>query len=120
MVGRAVSLTLEKKPAQPGEATFKVRDLTVVDHNGQHVVDGLSFDIAKGEVLAIAGVQGNGQTELTEAILGVQQHVTGSIVLDGVELLGKSVKQVLSAGVGFVLRTARSTAWWERSPFPRT
>lgn len=102
MVGRAVSLTLEKKPAQPGEATFKVRDLTVVDHNGQHVVDGLSFDIAKGEVLAIAGVQGNGQTELTEAILGVQQHVTGSIILDDVELLGKSVKQVLSAGVGFV------------------
>jgi simple sugar transport system ATP-binding protein len=102
MVGRAVSLTLEKRPAQPGEATFKVRDLTVVDHNGQHVVDGLSFDIAKGEVLAIAGVQGNGQTELTEAILGVQPHVTGSIVLDDVELLGKSVKQVLSAGVGFV------------------
>ncbi|WP_423183980.1 ABC transporter ATP-binding protein [Arthrobacter sp. NyZ413] len=102
MVGRSVSLTLEKKPAEPGDATFKVRDLVVVDQNSQHVVDGLSFDISQGEVLAIAGVQGNGQTELTEAILGIQPHVTGSITLDGVELLGKSVKQVLSAGVGFV------------------
>ncbi|MEZ2389853.1 ABC transporter ATP-binding protein [bacterium RCC_150] len=102
MVGRAVSLTLDKMPAAPGEVTFKVRGLTVIDPNGQHVVDDLSFDIAKGEVLAVAGVQGNGQTELTEAILGIQAHVTGSITLDGEELLGRSVKQVLSAGVGFV------------------
>lgn len=102
MVGRAVSLTLDKAAAKTGEVTFKVRNLTVTDHNGQHVVDDLSFDIAKGEVLAIAGVQGNGQTELTEAILGVQPHVAGSITLDGEELLGKSVKHVLGAGVGFV------------------
>ncbi|MGN8129810.1 ABC transporter ATP-binding protein [Paenarthrobacter sp. 22069] len=102
MVGRTVSLTLDKAPARTGDVTFKVNHLTVTDHNGQHVVDDLSFDIAKGEVLAIAGVQGNGQTELTEAILGVQPHVTGSITLDGEELLGKSVKHVLGAGVGFV------------------
>ncbi len=102
MVGRTVSLTLDKAPAKTGDVTFKVRNLTVTDHNGQHVVDDLSFDIAKGEVLAIAGVQGNGQTELTEAILGVQPHVAGSITLDGEELLGKSVKHVLGAGVGFV------------------
>ena len=102
MVGRTVSLTLDKAPARTGDVTFNVNHLTVTDHNGQHVVDDLSFDIAKGEVLAIAGVQGNGQTELTEAILGVQPHVTGSITLDGEELLGKSVKHVLGAGVGFV------------------
>jgi ABC-type uncharacterized transport system ATPase subunit len=102
MVGRTVSLTLDKAPAKTGDVTFKVRNLTVTNHNGQHVVDDLSFDIAKGEVLAIAGVQGNGQTELTEAILGVQPHVAGSITLDGEELLGKSVKHVLGAGVGFV------------------
>jgi simple sugar transport system ATP-binding protein len=102
MVGRTVSLTLDKAPARTGDVTFKVNHLTVTDHNGQHVVDDLSFNIAKGEVLAIAGVQGNGQTELTEAILGVQPHVTGSITLDGEELLGKSVKHVLGAGVGFV------------------
>ena len=70
--------------------------------NGHHIVDGISFSIARGEILAVAGVQGNGQTELTEAILGLQERVSGSILLDGKELLGRSVKQVLHAGVGFV------------------
>jgi general nucleoside transport system ATP-binding protein len=58
--------------------------------------------VRAGEVLAIAGVQGNGQTELTEALLGLQQHVTGSITLDGQNITGKSVKHILEAGVGFV------------------
>jgi general nucleoside transport system ATP-binding protein len=102
MVGRAVSLNLDKAPAQPKEKTFEVSDLTVIAPNGQHVVDGLTFDIARGEILAVAGVQGNGQTELTEAILGLQDRVSGSIRLDGKELLGRSVKEVLRAGVGFV------------------
>ncbi|MHA7263640.1 ABC transporter ATP-binding protein [Arthrobacter sp. TMN-37] len=102
MVGRSVNLTLQKAPAAPGEVTFKVRDLTVRAANGQHVVDGLSFDIAKGEILAIAGVQGNGQTELTEAIMGLQDHVSGSITLHGEELVGRSVRDVIKEGVGFV------------------
>lgn len=102
MVGRAVSLTLDKAPAKPQEKTFQVKDLTVIAPSGQHVVDGLSFDIARGEILAVAGVQGNGQTELTEAILGLQERVHGSIMLDGEELLGRSVKDVLNSGVGFV------------------
>ena len=102
MVGRAVSLTLDKAPAKPQETTFEVKDLTVIAPSGQHVVDGISFGIARGEILAIAGVQGNGQTELTEAILGLHDRVHGSIVLDGEELLGRSVKNVLNAGVGFV------------------
>lgn len=102
MVGRAVSLTLDKAPAQPQETTFEVKDLTVIAPNGHHTVDGISFSIARGEILAVAGVQGNGQTELTEAILGLQERVSGSILLDGKELLGRSVKEVLHAGVGFV------------------
>ena len=102
MVGRAVSLTLDKAPAQPQETTFEVRNLTVIAPNGHHTVDGISFSIARGEILAVAGVQGNGQTELTEAILGLQERVEGSILLDGKELVGRSVKEVLRAGVGFV------------------
>ncbi|WP_433876346.1 ABC transporter ATP-binding protein [Sinomonas atrocyanea] len=102
MVGRPVILTLDKAPAEPKDTTFSVRDLTVVAPNGQRVVDGVSFDIAQGEILAVAGVQGNGQTELTEAILGLAKHATGSVVLDGKELLGRSVKHILEAGVGFV------------------
>ena len=62
----------------------------------------MSFTIKRGEVLAVAGVQGNGQTELTEALLGLQDHVTGSIKLDGHELVGRSVRKILDAGVGFV------------------
>ena len=88
MVGRPVSLSLNKAPAQPKETTFVVENLTVRAANGTNVVDGISFDIAQGEILAVAGVQGNGQTELTEAILGVQEHVTGSVTLDGKQLLG--------------------------------
>jgi ABC-type uncharacterized transport system ATPase subunit len=102
MVGRAVSLTLDKAPATPQETTFRVQDLTVIAPSGQHVVDGISFDIARGEILAVAGVQGNGQTELTEAILGLQDRVSGSILLDGEELVGRNVKDVLNSGVGFV------------------
>ncbi|MEZ2372222.1 ABC transporter ATP-binding protein [Arthrobacter sp. RCC_34] len=102
MVGRPVSLTLNKEPANPGKTTFSIRDLTVLAPNGQRVVDGIDLDIAEGEILAVAGVQGNGQTELTEAILGLQDHVAGSITLDGKELLGRNVKEVLHAGVGFV------------------
>ncbi|MBF4993101.1 ABC transporter ATP-binding protein [Arthrobacter gandavensis] len=102
MVGRSVSLNLQKEPAQPGAATFQVRDLVVLSDTGQAVVDHISFEIAKGEILAVAGVQGNGQTELTEAIMGLQEHVTGSIALDGEELVGKRVAQIIDAGVGFV------------------
>ncbi|MDP5227441.1 MULTISPECIES: ABC transporter ATP-binding protein [Arthrobacter] len=102
MVGRPVNLSLGKAPAQPGDTTFRIRGLTVLASNGQRVVDGLDLEIAEGEILAVAGVQGNGQTELTEAILGLHEHVSGSITLDGKELVGRSVKEVLRAGVGFV------------------
>ncbi|MGM0929878.1 MAG: ABC transporter ATP-binding protein [Actinomycetota bacterium] len=102
MVGRAVSLTLNKEAAQPGEETFTVSDLTVLSPTGQRVVDGISFGISRGEIMAVAGVQGNGQTELTEAILGLQEHVSGSIRLEGHELVGKRTKDIIGAGVGFV------------------
>src|SRR5690606_12093454 len=102
MVGRAVELTIAKEPAQPGEDAFVITDLSVIDRLNQYVVKDVSLTVRAGEILAIAGVQGNGQTELTEAILGIQPRATGSIKLDGVELLGKSVRRVIDAGVGFV------------------
>ncbi|HTE60889.1 MAG TPA: ABC transporter ATP-binding protein, partial [Solirubrobacteraceae bacterium] len=102
MVGREVELTVEKSPAKPGEVALRVHDLHVRSNNGLPVLDGVSFDVRAGEILAIAGVQGNGQTELTEALLGIQPRVTGSITLDGKPLLGRSVYRVLDAGVGFV------------------
>jgi general nucleoside transport system ATP-binding protein len=102
MVGRPVELTVRKGPPKLGEEGLVVEDLRVIDALGHVHVDNLSFSIKRGEVLAVAGVQGNGQTELTEALLGLQTHVTGSIRLDGHELVGRSVRKILDAGVGFI------------------
>ena len=102
MVGRSVSLTVSKEQATPGAAALVVKDLSVIDPIGQLVVNNVSFEVRAGEILAIAGVQGNGQTELTEAIIGLQPRVQGEILLDGVPIQGHSVRKVLDAGVGFV------------------
>ncbi len=102
MVGRAVDLTVDKAPAIPGDAALVVANLNVLDAHGQVLVNNVSFEVHKGEILAIAGVQGNGQTELTEALMGLQPRVSGEITLDGKSLRGHSVRQVLEAGVGFV------------------
>lgn len=102
MVGRAVELTVHKDAPKVAEGGLDVRDLRVVTANGTVVVDNVTFQARPGEVVAIAGVQGNGQTELVEAIVGLAERVTGSISLDGVELVGKSVRGILDEGVGFV------------------
>ncbi|MEI3866004.1 ABC transporter ATP-binding protein [Microbacterium sp. CCNWLW134] len=102
MVGRAVELTVHKEPAQPAPGGLVVDNLRVLDDHDQIVVDGVSFEVRPGEILAIAGVQGNGQTELTEAIIGLQRKVSGSIRLNDRELTGKSVKHIIDEGVGFV------------------
>lgn len=102
MVGRSVALGLAKDAARRGEETFRVAGLTVTSATGQAVVDDVSFSVAQGEILAIAGVQGNGQTELAEAILGLHPVAAGSMTLEGRELVGLSPAKVLRAGVGFV------------------
>ncbi|HEY9423768.1 MAG TPA: ATP-binding cassette domain-containing protein, partial [Microterricola sp.] len=102
MVGRAVELTVHKNPPELRGAALSVTNLSVIDPLGQLVVNDVSFEVQRGEILAIAGVQGNGQTELSEAIVGLQPRVTGSIVLDGKEISTLSVRRILDAGVGFV------------------
>lgn len=101
MVGREVSLSVQKQPAQVAQETLVVKDLTVVADNGVTLLDDLSLSVAQGEILAIAGVQGNGQVEFVEALLGLRKS-SGSIRLEGQELVGRSVSQVLESGVGFV------------------
>ena len=102
MVGRDVSLTVDKMPADPGEVAFALHDFTVVDDRGHAVVEALDLDVRRGEIVAVAGVQGNGQTELVEAILGLQDSVHGSAMLEGNQLVGRSTRQVLDAGVGYI------------------
>ncbi|HEY6799200.1 MAG TPA: ABC transporter ATP-binding protein [Agromyces sp.] len=102
MVGRAVELTVQKDEPKLGDPSLIVEGLTVIDPVGQLVVNDVSFEVRRGEILAVAGVQGNGQTELTEALLGLQERVQGSIRLEGIELNGAGVRKILESGVGFV------------------
>ncbi|AMG82076.1 MULTISPECIES: ABC transporter ATP-binding protein [unclassified Microbacterium] len=102
MVGRAVELTVHKEAPRLGEGGLEVRNLRVLTATGAIVVDDVDFTVRPGEVLAVAGVQGNGQTELVEAIVGLAARVEGNVILDGTELVGKSVRGILDAGVGFV------------------
>ncbi|WP_062465836.1 ABC transporter ATP-binding protein [Demequina maris] len=102
MVGRAVTMRVDKEPAKPGETMLEVDGLTVVDDAGIVQLDGVSFEVKAGEILAIAGVQGNGQTELTEALLGVVPADAGSATLDGEVITGRTIKEVLHSGIGFV------------------
>jgi general nucleoside transport system ATP-binding protein len=102
MVGRDVSLVVEKPPADPGDVVLEVANLFVQDDRGLTAVKGVSFEVRAGEILAFAGVQGNGQTELVEALTGLRRATAGSVVLNGKELLGRSVREVLNAGVGHV------------------
>ena len=102
MVGRPVSLDVEKTTPKLGEVTLSVKDLTISDHTGRALVRNVSFDVHAGEILAVAGVQGNGQSELAEAIVGLQEHVTGHIALSGKEITRASVREALHAGIAFV------------------
>jgi simple sugar transport system ATP-binding protein len=102
MVGREVDLDTKKKAAKLGAETLVVKNLTVLDDRNQKMVDGISFSVQDGEVLAIAGVQGNGQTELAEAILGLRKIHSGSITVAGKDLTKSNVRQVLEAGVGYI------------------
>jgi simple sugar transport system ATP-binding protein len=102
MVGRDVSMTVDKTGAHPGDVMLAVKGLSAIDEVGVTTLDDVSFDVRAGEILAIAGVQGNGQTELAEAILGAIDASAGSVTLDGEEMLGKSIREALATGLGFV------------------
>jgi simple sugar transport system ATP-binding protein len=102
MVGREVDLNVTRKPAKAGAETLVIKDLTVLDDRQHQMVDGVSFTVRDGEVLAIAGVQGNGQTELAEAILGLRKIHSGSIQVAGRDLTKSTVREVLEAGLGYI------------------
>jgi ABC-type uncharacterized transport system ATPase subunit len=102
MVGRSVMLRVAKAPAEPGEVILEVDDLSVLDERGHTAVDRLSIDVRAGEILAIAGVQGNGQTELVEALTGLLPPASGSITLAGRPLDRARPRTVLRAGVAHV------------------
>jgi ABC-type uncharacterized transport system ATPase subunit len=86
MVGRPVQLTVDKNSAKAGDVVLKVTDLTVLDADGRTHVENVSFEVHSGEIVGIAGVQGNGQTELVEALTGLRKATSGVVALDGKDL----------------------------------
>ena len=102
MVGRAVNLEITKAPAEPGREVLKITGLVVDDDRGVRAVDGVDLVVRAGEVLGIAGVQGNGQTELVEAVMGLREPRTGTVTVDNEDLIGMTTKQILRSGVGYV------------------
>ena len=102
MVGRAVDLAPEKYQHEMGGAILEVKNLTVRDALGTAIVKGVNFHVNAGEVLAVAGVQGNGQSELARALINLEEHIEGSVLLDGKEIRGSSIKDSLHAGIAFI------------------
>src|SRR4051794_20606129 len=102
MVGREVSLEVAKAPAEPGREVLKITGLVVDDDRGIRAVDGVDLVVRAGEVLGVAGVQGNGQTELVEAVMGLREPRAGTIQVDNEDLIGMGTKQILRSGVGYV------------------
>ncbi len=102
MVGREVDLAPNKAAFNPGGNVLEINDLSIFNDSGRKVVSNLSLNIQAGEILAIAGVQGNGQSELARAIVNLEKHKSGSIKLDGKEILGSTVRDSLRAGIAYI------------------
>jgi general nucleoside transport system ATP-binding protein len=102
MVGRDVLLRVHKTPARPGEVLLDVEDLTVLDDRELEAVKGVSFTVHEGEIVGIAGVDGNGQTELIDALTGLRPADSGQVTVGGRDVTNESAKNHLDEGVGHI------------------
>jgi len=102
MVGRSVELTVTKGPAAPGDVVLQLSGLTVADDRDLIAVDGVDLQVRAGEIVALAGVQGNGQTELVEAVTGLRHSLRGRVVVAGNDLTHATPRQRLHAGIAHV------------------
>jgi general nucleoside transport system ATP-binding protein len=102
MVGRDVLLRVEKPEHTPGEPVLELRDLHVVDDRGLPAVNGVSLEVRAGEIVGLAGVDANGQSELIEAITGLRAIESGNVLVDGRDVTGDNPREVIDAGVGCI------------------
>ena len=102
MVGREVILTVQKQPAAPKETVLHVQDLHVEDDRGLDAIRGISFDVRAGEILGVAGVQGNGQRELAEGLAGLRPARSGQVILAGKDVTGKPPRPITETGMGHI------------------
>jgi simple sugar transport system ATP-binding protein len=102
MVGREVFLHIEKPPVTRGDSVLEVRGLEYTTEAGVRALKGVSFDVHAGEIFGIAGVEGNGQTELVEVITGLRQSIGGRVNLAGQDITGATPRDVRIAGCGHI------------------
>jgi ABC-type uncharacterized transport system ATPase subunit len=102
MVGREVLLRVDKSVAKPGAPLLEVENLTVIDDRGLETVHDISFDVRAGEILGLAGVDANGQSELIDAIAGLRHVTSGRIVVDGDDITDAHAREALDAGIGHI------------------
>jgi simple sugar transport system ATP-binding protein len=102
MVGRDVRLHVDRPPAHPGDAVLQVFDLRLKGRGNRDALDGLSLGVRRGEIVGIAGVEGNGQTELVECIAGLQKPDAGTIMLEDTETTGWGPVPLREAGLSYI------------------
>ena len=102
MVGREVFLRVDKKPAEPGEPLLEVEDLHVLDQRGLPAVQGVSFEVRAGEIVGLAGVDGNGQTELIDALTGLAKAQSGAVRIAGEDVTRDSTRERFDEGIGHI------------------
>lgn len=102
MVGRKVSFRVDKTPAKPGEVVLEIKDLWVKDHRNLDALRGLNLQIRRGEILGIAGIDGNGQQELVEAITGLRKIDKGEILLQGNSIIDDSIRDHILKGIAYI------------------
>lgn len=102
MVGRSVSFKVDKKPATPGEPVLRIQDLRIKNKDNIHVLNGLTMDVKAGEILGIAGVDGNGQSELIEALTGLRKVDSGTVTMRGTEITNWKPRQISESGVSHI------------------
>jgi ABC-type uncharacterized transport system ATPase subunit len=102
MVGREVLLRVEKNPSSPGKAVLEVEDVHAPDDRGLPALNGASFEVRAGEIVGLAGIDGNGQTELIEVLVGLRKPTRGRVVVDGVDVTGQGPRHLIDVGVGHI------------------
>src|SRR3989442_6894498 len=102
MVGREMLLRIDTKPASPGGTLLEVADLRVLDDRGLVAVRGVSFDVRAGEIVGLAGVDGNGQSELIDGITGLRRPASGRVMVAGQDVTNASARETLDAGIGHI------------------
>jgi simple sugar transport system ATP-binding protein len=102
MVGREVSFTVEKKEQEAGELVLDVENLHAKDYRGVEILKGLNLQVHSGEIVGLAGVDGNGQTELVEILTGLRKAESGKVTVLGKDVFNKSPKETFEAGISSI------------------